>query len=162
MRYNKYRKCAVQQCNGSASITRCQSLQRRLTARVSEAGQSIFFVLLLINVPHNFQSDVDRLVNHSGYERQQRQNFQQSHCASPLCRPASGRFAFQKSPFPGLPVHSMEWFTVNGYRSMTTCNADSTLPPFHRGSIFILLHFSSITTIRVCLISSPKIHDSFF
>ena len=83
-----------------SSRTRRQNLQRRLTARVCEAGQSIFFVSLLVHVLHNFQRDVNGLVNRGEYERQQRQKLHQIHGASPLCLPAPGRFAFQKSSFP--------------------------------------------------------------
>ena len=83
-----------------SSRTRRQNLQRRLTARVCEAGQSIFFVSLLVHVLHNFQRDVNGFVNRGEYERQQRQKLHQIHGVSPLCLPAPGRFAFRKSSFP--------------------------------------------------------------
>ena len=62
--------------------------------------QSIFFVLLIVDVLHDLQRDIDSFVDRSEYECQQRQNLQQSHRASlPLCTQASGGAAFQKKSF---------------------------------------------------------------
>ena len=56
--------------------------QRRLTAQVCEAGQSIFFVLLALDVLQYLQRNVDRFADHGDDERQQGQRFQQRHWAS--------------------------------------------------------------------------------
>ena len=89
---------------------------KRLTARVSEAGRSIFFVMLLINVLHDLQRDVDGLVDHSEHERQQRQNFQQSHRASPLAFRHREDSLFKKSPFPRYTgsFRGMVWYLGTG------------------------------------------------
>ena len=87
--------------------------QRRLTAQVCEAGQSIFFVLLALDVLQYLQRNVDRFADHGDDERQQGQRFQQRHWAS-LPSPSGLREdpLFQKSSFPGLHLsHSTEWFS---------------------------------------------------
>ena len=71
--------------------------QKRLTERVGRRWRSIFFVMLALNVLQKLQRNVDRFVCHCDSKRQQGQNFQQSHWASPLCcAQAPGRFAFSK------------------------------------------------------------------
>ena len=102
--------------------------QKRLTARVSEAGQSIFFVMPVLDVLQHSQRKVHCTVDHGNNERQQCQSFQQCHWASPLCRQAPGRSQFlKKVPFPALRlIHSEERVLRAGYGSMTTCNAGNT------------------------------------
>ena len=81
--------------------------QRRLTAQVCEAGQSIFFVMLALDVLQYLQHDVDRFADHCDDERQQGQRFQQRHWASPLCHQAPGRSAFTKKFLSRLAPESL-------------------------------------------------------